>query len=73
MIIESRHRTLGMRGLGLGGAVCVNLSGAAVIMGWLMVGYLPIPPIGESFLWGVALFLLFISFLALFAREESEA
>jgi hypothetical protein len=48
-------------GLGLGGAVAINLCAGAVLIGWLIFGNLQLPLIGMLFLWGISLILVAIS------------
>jgi hypothetical protein len=48
-------------GLGVEGAVCINILGSAALVGWLLFGKLEMPPRGRMFLWGVALLVLFLS------------
>jgi hypothetical protein len=48
-------------GLGLGGAIVINLCGGAVLIGWLMFGGLILPLRGMVYLWVIALILIVIS------------
>ena len=57
LLIEARRRT-GPVGLGLGGAVAINLAGALAILGWVAFGDLGLPTRGAVVL--VALSLLVI-------------
>ena len=52
-----------MVGLGLGGAVAINLSGGFVLLLWLIFGDLDIPLKGYFFLWSLALILVGISLI----------
>lgn len=52
-------------GLGLLGAICINLCGGIVLLFWLILGNLEIPLKGTIFLWGLDLILLAISTLEL--------
>jgi len=47
----ARH---GVRGLGLGGAIAINLCGGGVLVFWLLVGHLQITIVGSIVLWCVA-------------------
>ncbi len=58
-------------GLGLGGAICINLCGCLVLMGWLIFGDLDIPVRGQIFLWAIALILLIISGIELIHHIRS--
>jgi hypothetical protein len=58
-------------GLGLTGAVCINICGGTVLMLWLIFGNLPIPFQGLVLLWALASALLIISITELiFGRGE---
>ena len=48
----------GMRGLGLGGAIAINICGAGVLLIWLLFGRLVLPLRGQMVLWVVALSVL---------------
>jgi hypothetical protein len=52
-------------GLGLTGAICINLCGGAVLLLWLVFGNLSIPLKGRIFLWILDLILLLISIIEL--------
>ena len=52
-------------GLGLAGAIAINLCGGAVLMGWLLFGDLDIAGHGSVFLWGIAVVLVGISTIEL--------
>ena len=53
LILEARRRKDEDQsvGLGLGGAVAINLCGGLVLMGWLVFGELSLPARGSVFLW----------------------
>jgi hypothetical protein len=61
--IFRKHRR--MVGLGLGGAVAINLSGGLVLLMWLLFGRLELPLRGQLFLWLVGLVLVGVSSLEL--------
>jgi hypothetical protein len=50
-----------MIGLGLGGAIAINLIGGFTLIGWLIFGDLGLPLQGYVFLWLVAILLVGIS------------
>jgi len=54
-------------GLGLGGAVAINLSGGLVLGLWLLFGGLEIPVRGQLLLWGLTALLLGISTIEMLA------
>lgn len=55
-------------GLGLGGAIAINLSGGLALTGWLLFGDLSLPLRGQLFLWGLASILVLISLVELKMR-----
>ena len=66
LTIECYRKQVGMIGLGLGGAVAINLSGGFVLVLWLIFGDLNIPFKGYLFLWSLAIILVFISLIEIF-------
>jgi hypothetical protein len=71
LLVECYRRENGLRGLGLGGAVAINLSGGVVLAGWLVFGALDIPGYGTGLLWALVCILFAISGveLAVFGRR----
>jgi hypothetical protein len=53
-------------GLGLVGAICINLSGGLVLLLWLLWGNLNLPIKGKLFLWILDILLLVVSSFELF-------
>jgi hypothetical protein len=66
LMIEAFRKPKGLVGLGLGGAVAINLSGGAVLWFWLLSGALDLPLRGLVFLWALAIILVGISTVELF-------
>jgi hypothetical protein len=67
LTIECYRKQGGMVGLGLGGAVAINLPGELVlILLWLIFGNLNISLRGHLFLWSLAVILVGISLNELF-------
>ena len=64
------------RGLGLGGAIVINLCGAMVLAAWLLFGDLSLSIRGFSFLWGFVVVLIAVSLAEVagvrHAREAGE-
>ena len=58
LTIECYRKKDGMIGLGLGGAIAINLSGGLVLILWLIFGDLNIPFRGHFFLWLLAIILV---------------
>ena len=66
LLLEFRRKGMGgFVGLGLGGAVAINLCGGFTLMGWLLFGGLGLPLKGSIFLWIIAMLLVGISTLEL--------
>ena len=62
LIIEAFGKDPGNNtGLGLTGAVCINICGGIVLLLWLLSGDLDIPAKGTVFLWILDIILLMIS------------
>jgi hypothetical protein len=60
-----------MVGLGLGGAVAINLSGGLALIFWLIFGDLNIPFRGHFFLWSLAIILVGISLIEIYIHLEN--
>ena len=58
-----------IRGLGIGGAIIINITGALVLIGWLLFGSLSIPLTGQVVLWGVGIVVLVIAILELVTKS----
>ena len=62
LVMESYRSKPGqLVGLGLGGAVAINLCGGAMLIGWLLFGELNLPLGGQILLWVLGLALITIS------------
>ena len=61
LCVEAAARDRRVGGLGLVGAIAINLSAAAVVAGWLALGVLELPLRGYVFLWLLVLLLLALS------------
>ena len=58
LLIERYGFDKGVRGLGLGGAIVINICGSLVLLGWLILAPPAIPTRGLILLWGIGLFVL---------------
>ena len=65
LTIECFRKPIGWTGLGLGGAVAINLSGGIVLILWLILGNIAIPGRGQMLLWMLAIILVIISSIEL--------
>lgn len=61
LVLERFNRRGRTAGLGLVGAVVINLSGGLVLAGWLIFSELDLPTRGLVFLWGLVLGLVGLS------------
>jgi hypothetical protein len=59
----------GVRGLGLGGAIAINLCGGGVLLFWLVFGDLTVPLRGRVVLWTVAATVLGVGIAEIVARS----
>lgn len=65
LLLEFLNRPKGLTGLGLGGAVMINLSGGFILAGWLIFGNLIIPQPMLAILWILFLVLVILSAIEL--------
>ena len=70
LVIECYRKPIRPAGLGLHGAIAINLCGAVFLVGWLLSGKLEIPLRGHVFLWSLAALLIVISLVELFFGRE---
>lgn len=59
-------------GLGLGGAVAINLSGGLCLAAWLIFGNLTIPAIGYYIMWGLVIILISLSTFELVSLKNNK-
>lgn len=62
----------GAQGLGLDGAIAINLCGAGVVVGWLVIAPQAIPSRGKITLWIIALVVIGIGLIELQHRIASK-
>jgi hypothetical protein len=71
LVLESKRVNEDHRvGLGLAGAITINLCGGIVLMGWLVFGNLDLPIRGSIFLWSISLMLVIISSIEIIAQRK---
>lgn len=61
LFLELREPRPRLTGLGLGGAVAINMCAGVVLAGWLVFGGLSLPIRGQVFLWVLVLVLVGLS------------
>ena len=72
LILEANRRDPSFIGLGLGGAVFINLCGGIVLIVWLIFGNLTIPVKGRILLWGLSVILVVLSGVELVFHRASK-
>lgn len=60
LFLEAAGFARGIRGLGLGGAIVINIIGSFVLICWLIFGSLAIPLKGQIILWTIGVVVLVI-------------
>lgn len=68
LLIERLRPPLNTVGLGLAGAISINLCGGAVLAAWLFLGRLELTTIGAIVLWGLVVLLVVLSLIELVAQ-----
>jgi hypothetical protein len=63
LLLECYRKSDRFAGLGLGGAIAINLCGGLVLAVWLLSNKLSLPLRGQIFLWSLVLLLVGISVL----------
>jgi len=69
LLIERYGASKNIRGLGLGGAIAINLCGAGVLLLWLLIAPLDIPLRGIVVLWSIAIIVLVVGFVEIIAKS----
>lgn len=72
LLIEWSRKGGSFVGLGLGGAISINMCGGIALALWLLFGNLVIPIGGKVFLWILVLILVGISSMELFIHYTSK-
>jgi len=67
LLVERYGFEHNIRGLGLGGAIVINLCGAGVLLVWLLSTPLDIPLRGYIILWSIAVIVLLAGIAEIFA------
>ena len=70
LLLEWRGRPRALVGLGLGGAIAINLCGGIVLAIWLASGRLVIPMRGQAVLWSLVTILVVISATEFYAHQR---
>lgn len=68
LLVERYKDRLGVSGLGLGGAICINLCGAGVLFVWLLFTAHSLPLKGLVILWSIVIIILGLSMVELLGQ-----
>jgi hypothetical protein len=69
LLIERYGFKYKISGLGLGGAIAINISGAVVLLVWLLIDPFNLPIKGYIVLWSIALCVLFVGVVELAVKS----
>jgi len=69
LLLERFTGQQGITGLGIGGAIAINLCGAGVLVFWLLFGNLELSLGGAIFLWGIAFVVLGVAMAELLTKS----
>ena len=69
LYIERYGYKSGIRGLGLGGAIAINICGGLVLLTWLLVDPFDLPLRGYILLWSIALLVLIVGVIEIGANS----
>jgi hypothetical protein len=69
LLLERFAGAQGMTGLGIAGAIAINLCGAGVVIFWLLFGNLELSQAGRIFLWSIALIVFGIAIAELVSKS----
>lgn len=69
LFIERHGYKNNIRGLGLGGAIAINICGGVVLLIWLLVNPFDLPVRGYIILWTIAVLVLLVGVIELIAKS----
>ena len=70
LLISRSAKNGSSEGLGLRGAIAINLSGGFVLALWLMLGSLDVPNYGKIIMWALVVILLVLSTVELLTQKK---
>jgi hypothetical protein len=73
LLIERWRSRLRIVGLGLGGAIAINLCAGIVLAAWLVIGRLPLTILGQVVLWTLVLTLVGLSIAELYGLVRRDS
>ena len=68
LLIERYGAPKNIRGLGLGGAIAINLCGAGILLVWLLAAPFDIPLHGSIILWSTAIIVLIVGLAEIISK-----
>jgi hypothetical protein len=68
LLIDAFGGSRGLHGLGLAGAIAINLCGAAALAVWLLAGSLALTTLGQLALWALVVILIGLSGVELYSH-----
>jgi len=72
LLLERFSDRLHISGLGIAGAIAINLCGSGALIAWLLFGNLNLSLGGSILLWGIALIVLGIAIIEIFSKSWKE-
>jgi hypothetical protein len=72
LLIERSREQLRMSGLGIAGAIAINLCGSGTLIAWLLFGNLDLSLGGNILLWSIALIVLGVAIIEIFSKSWKE-
>jgi hypothetical protein len=72
LLLERFSAHLQMRGLGIGGAILINICGAGALVYWLVFGNLDLALNGSIFLWIIAIIVLGVACAEIISKSWLE-
>ena len=73
LLLERSNKTPRAAGLGLGGAVSINVAGGIVLAAWLIAGGLALPTVSTVLLWSLVAVLIGLSAIELASHLRHHA
>ena len=72
LLLERFTGKLHMSGLGIAGAITINLCGSGTLIAWLLFGNLNLSLGGSILLWSIALIVLGVAIIEIFSKSWKE-
>jgi len=69
LLLENFTGKMGITGLGIGGAIAINICGGGALVYWLLFANLDLTPGGAIFLWSIAVIVLGVAAVELLTKS----